>query len=181
MTGLECLREELLKRGCTKAQADSKVIPIILDIVSNSGDQYLQIYNAENELRKTKAETASELRQIRMLRADAESLEAENKKIRCEIAESINDYMRQIEELENRIRQSSETPEGRDAMRKAQMFVDAVTVETKYDNTAFIIGLASILSDGECGAIDTLSKINPKIPPRVKALRSWAKDGWQRI
>ena len=57
-----------------------------------------------------------------------------------------------------------ETQEARDALRTAQMFINSVSVDTKYDNTAFIIGLASILSQGKTGAIDELRKINPKIP-----------------
>ena len=54
--------------------------------------------------------------------------------------------------------------EGRDTMRIAQMFVNMVDVDTKYDNTAYIIGLAAILSRGGISAIDELKKINKKLP-----------------
>jgi hypothetical protein len=43
------------------------------------------------------------------------------------------------------------------------MFVNSVNIDSKYDNTAFIVGLAAILSNGECGAISELKKINPKL------------------
>ena len=49
-------------------------------------------------------------------------------------------------------------------MRRAQMFVNSVDVETKYDNTAFIVALGAILSDGKIGAIEELRKINPRMP-----------------
>ena len=48
-------------------------------------------------------------------------------------------------------------------MRAAQVFVNAVSVDTKYDNTAFIIGLAAILSKNGIGAMDELKKINSKV------------------
>jgi hypothetical protein len=44
------------------------------------------------------------------------------------------------------------------------MFVNTVSVETKYDNTAFIIGLAAILSNGRINPISELKKINKKLP-----------------
>ena len=44
------------------------------------------------------------------------------------------------------------------------MFIDSVDVATKYDNTAYIIGLASILSNGSMDAIAELRKINNKLP-----------------
>ena len=56
-----------------------------------------------------------------------------------------------------------ETPEARDAMRAAQVFVNAVNVDSKYDNTAFIIGLSAILSKNGVGPLETLKKMNPKL------------------
>ena len=64
--------------------------------------------------------------------------------------------------------ETCETDKGRDALRAAQMFVNSVTIDSKYDNTAFIIGLASILSQGNVGPIEELKKINNKIPSPVK-------------
>ena len=49
-------------------------------------------------------------------------------------------------------------------MRIARMFVNMVDVDTKYDNTAYIIGLAAILSRGGINAIGELKKINKKLP-----------------
>ena len=57
-----------------------------------------------------------------------------------------------------------ETLEGKDTLKKAQMFVNTVNLNTKYDNTAFIIGLASILAQGNVAPIEELRKINPDVP-----------------
>ena len=44
------------------------------------------------------------------------------------------------------------------------MFINSTDVNTKYDNTAYIIGLASILSgDTNSSPIAQLKKINPKL------------------
>jgi hypothetical protein len=59
-----------------------------------------------------------------------------------------------------------ETPEGRDAIRLAQMYIKSVDVDTKskYDNTAYILGLASILSKENINAIGELRKIKNELP-----------------
>ena len=63
-----------------------------------------------------------------------------------------------------------DTEEGKDVMRTAQVFINSVNVKTVYDNTAFIIGLAAILSGGKVGAIEELHKLNTKIPSVDEAL-----------
>ena len=68
-----------------------------------------------------------------------------------------------VQKFEEGIR-NCETAEARDMMKRVQFFVDAVDVDTKYDNTAYIIGLASILSDGNLDAMTELKKINKKLP-----------------
>ena len=40
MTGIECLKAELLKRGFNKAQADSKVTIGVLEILTESNGKY---------------------------------------------------------------------------------------------------------------------------------------------
>lgn len=58
-----------------------------------------------------------------------------------------------------------ETAESRDLMKRAQLFIDSVNVETKYDNTAYIAALGAILSaPGSFDCIGELKKINRKVP-----------------
>lgn len=73
-----------------------------------------------------------------------------------ETIDYINSFFKTLSECE--------TPEARDSIKIAQTYINAVSIDTKYDNTAFIIGLASILSQWNTGAIEQLYKINPKIP-----------------
>jgi hypothetical protein len=76
-----------------------------------------------------------------------------------------------------------ETPQGRDAMRAAQVFANSVNIQTCYDNNAFIIGLASILAGKEMAPIDVVKKIVPKafdnteMPPKRKEKDPFGKVG----
>ena len=159
MTGLECLRAELRKRGFTNAQIEGKaasaIAVAILDIVANTDHAYSDMVKAERELEdiRYKAELCrkSEDRRWNDLRKAEQNIQKE----REEIAQYIDKFNTTLSECE--------TAEGRDAMRRAQTFVNSVSVNSKYDNTAYIIGLASILTNGGIGAIDKLKKLNPKL------------------
>lgn len=67
-----------------------------------------------------------------------------------------------------------ETAGGKDMLRLAQMFVNSVDVNSKYDNTAYIIGLAGILSGNKVAPIPELKKINRKL--FVKKAEEWMDD-----
>lgn len=163
MTGLDCLREELAKRGLTAQQYESKTVAVVLDVLASSGDRYTEMWKAEvgTTKRQKEAERALYHAENEKKRYDAlieqakDDLKAYERKAK-EIEEYINKMCAVLEECE--------TAEGRDVMRTAQMFVNSVTVDTKYDNTAYIIGLATILSQGGISGIDELRKINKKLP-----------------
>ena len=167
MTGLECLKEELIQRGYTKQQADSKVVIGVLEIFSNSDGKYSDMDKILKEIedlkdRKTKMEQMYIEYSGKAAAYKAEMneiLETVNKKADQYYSDTIQ-YIQSFYKAIN----DCETPEARDALRTAQMYVNSVEVDTKYDNTAFIIGLASILSQGNVAPIDQLSKINNKIP-----------------
>ena len=155
MTGLDCLREELRKRGMSKVQIESKVVAVVLDILANTGTVHADLRDAEIELN----EVQDQLRRAKdRLSYYEERLRNNHNTLEREWDEKEAYICKFNEEL-----QHCETPDGRDAMRRAQMFVNSVIVDSKYDNTAFIIGLAAILSNGEIGAIEELKKINPKL------------------
>lgn len=163
MTGLDCLREEMMNRGLNKAQCNSKVAAVVLDIVANAGTKYQEMYEEEQEASK---ELRSIERHLKLLQDELSRIKRLLNKYEREMDEAMErrehceDY---IDEF-NKSLQECETAEGRDAMRTAQMFVNSVDVDTKYDNTAYIIGLASILSGGKVQAIQELRKINKKLP-----------------
>ena len=158
MTSLDCLREELKRRGMTKNQIESTVVSVVLDIVANSGDKYTKIHEAEEDTSKRLYELEHQLRyaerQLERIRREEEEL----RQRRRQFEDYIDKFNKGLNECE--------TAEGRDAMRTAQVYINSVDVDTKYDNTAYIIGLASILSNGKISAIEELQKINKKIPSR---------------
>lgn len=155
MTGLDYLRDELAKRGLSKAQIESKSVAVVLDVVANTGERYTNLQgeeaHASNRLHELECTLEVKERQLR-------SLEIKLNESRREMQEH-KDYINEF----NKSLLECETQEGRDAMRIAQMFINSVDVDTKYDNTAYIIGLASILSGGRINAINELKKINKKI------------------
>lgn len=155
MTGLECLREELLKRGFNKTHVQNKLVAATLDILANTDNVYTDTVAAEKELEAIRSRIRHE--NTRFMQREF-YIKQEREKI-DRIKETLFEYIDKFLAALN----NCETEEGRDAMRRAQMFVNSVTVDSKYDNTAYIIGLAAILSDGKIGAIDELRKINKKL------------------
>lgn len=156
MNGLECLQEELKKRGfnITKVK-DSKMVPAILDILANTGTLYCDIQSAKQDLGSLKYLYSEQEKEYNRRK---EAYQHELEKMQEEM-DKIYEY---VETFDKSLKQC-ETAEGRDAMRAAQVFVNTVEVNSKYDNTAFIIGLSSILAKGGIGPIDELKKVNPKL------------------
>ena len=68
--------------------------------------------------------------------------------------------------------EQAETPEARDRLRVAQAFINSVDIDTKYDNTAFIVGLSALLSGVQINPLKEIQKINPKITNEYR---------WERI
>lgn len=169
MNGLECLKAELLNRGYTKQQCESKVVLGVLEIVSGSQGRYGDLAELDKEIQDSRRENARLMRAIHTQAETLSELRAEKSAILKELNDAAdkryNDTMDYIEQFNTALLQC-ETPEARDQMKKAQMFVQSTSVDTKYDNTAFIIGLAAILSDNTQGswALAELSKINTKLP-----------------
>lgn len=156
MTGLDCLYEELEKRGFKVWQVkQSKMLPAVLDILANTGTLYSDLQEARQELDALKSKIADMRTSMLMLQAQR-GREIEQFNELWEIAAGYIEHF-------NASLAACETEDGRDAMRAAQVFMNAVSVDTKYDNTAFIIGLAAILSKNGIGAMDELKKINSKV------------------
>ena len=167
MTGLDCLKEEMAARGCTKSQIESKTVLVVLEILANSNGQYSDMDKLEKEIKDLGEQVNALQAEIHRLRQRRDELSLSFSKIIDEIkseaklqytvmVDYINGFYESLEKCE--------TPEARDALKVAQMFVNSVDVNTKYDNTAFVIGLAAILSQGKVAAIDELHKINKEIP-----------------
>lgn len=175
---------EFIKRGGTKQMANSKSVAIFRDIVAGTGDKFTTAAVADAETERANSELYRAKLDLDRLKSQAElstrELEiqlAEKRRLVYSELETKQKYLDSFfEALKN-----CETAEGRDAMRRAQTFVNSVTLNTVYDNTAFIVGLASILSNGEIGAIEEFKKIDPKLfddeaewgKKRIKNKRLW--------
>ena len=168
MTGRQIFITEMQKRGMTNQQINSKVLAVALDILSDNEDL---IFEMVKDLEDKVVELKSEIRRYEEMATKAETEYLKKKKqfndFEIALANSALQIWRDsatyiaewLESLKN-----CETAEGRDLMRKAQVFINSTDVNTKYDNTAYIIGLASILSgDTNSSPIAQLKKINPKL------------------
>lgn len=152
MTGLEMLKQEMLKRGCTKAQTESKLVAIVLDIVAETGTAYTDLREAEERMKViNNAEVA--------LRKRKKALEEAEEKFRAETEDYVEDFQTLL--------RNCETAKARDALRVAQMFTDSIDIKCAYDNTAYINGLAMILCGQEIPAPIALRRVEE--PSRVSA------------
>lgn len=169
MTGMECLKQEMEKRGATKSQIESKTLLMVVDILAQTGTAYLNARDAEEEAEKAKRE-AREARDrklsldahIRTLSLEAQELNSAAEKRAQAIYDKIDEAVKYVDEWKSALSEC-ETKEGRDRMRLAQMFINSVTVDTKYDNTAYIIALGSIICGSDAMPMERLKKINPKL------------------
>ena len=160
-TPLDMLKEELLRRGYSKQQIEAKAIVGVLEILaSDNGRVFLNLDEAASKLKKLQAEVQSLTQQKDVCMRQLQNVE----KIVQDEADRQYGKMKQYMDKLMQALNECETPEGRDGLRLAQMYVNSVNVDTKYDNTAYISGLAAILSQGRISALDELKKINPAIP-----------------
>ncbi len=155
MTTLEYVKRKLMDRGLTRQQCEAKLVPVVLDIIMECGDN-VQEFQTKEKLERLKEDCVEAQKYLEKLRNLYREEIQKQQEWRDDIESYVNNLLSQIEKCE--------TAEGRDRMKLAQMFVNSVNVDTKYDNTAFIIGLAGILSKGEVAPVDELRKINKKIP-----------------
>lgn len=155
-TGWDNPKEEMRQRGCSDAQIKAKVVPIVLDILAQTpNEEYKNLSGLEEKSDDLKREIDHLQYEYRNLQMKAQAIE--NRTF------DIDNYFEEKLKAFNEMLGQCETAEARDALRTAQLFMNATDVDTKYDNTAYIIGLASILSKGNISAIGELSKINKKI------------------
>ena len=159
MTGLEMLKQEMLKRGCTKAQTESKLVAIVLDIVAETGTAYTDLLEAEERMKKINNAEADLRKREKALEEAKEKFRAEKEKFRAETGDYVEDFKNLLRDCE--------TAKARDALRVAQMFTDSIDIKTAYDNTAYINGLAMLLCGQEIPKSIALRKAEEQ--PRISA------------
>lgn len=153
MTGKELLFQELRERGLTEQQIKSKAVAVVLDVIANDGtDRYLNAKEIDDEITRATSALATftaetRLRQrldeknIQVLTERRKNLERNIQTMRAEFDEYVAEFGKSLEAME--------TPEQRDRLRAAQVFVNSVEIRTDANNTAYIHGLSLLLSGVE--------------------------------
>ncbi len=145
MTGLECLKEEMLKRGCSKALTESKAVGVVLEIVADGGTVYTDTREAEEKLNALRREIERyEIKTERVREQYKEICEEKETQIK-KVAVKFAKIDESLKALEKRLMEC-ETQEARDAIRTAQFFVNNIKIDSPQNNTAFIYGLAMIIA-----------------------------------
>lgn len=152
--------QKLMDAGIAKRIAYNKTARTAFAVCSENPDLF-KMATLENEIERDEST-------LKMLRTNIEAAKKELKKIEAQtdglqkvarkfpgITRASEIYKKNEELIDsfNKSLQECETEEGRDTMRKAQLFVNSVDVNTDQNNTVFINGLACILSDGKCGSL----------------------------
>lgn len=161
MTGKELFEQEMRKRGFNTSQINSKAVAFCLDFFANNGDdigKWYKISELNEEIQQLERRIESKKRAIdgaeRNLIIMRNELEAQVQK-----AKEDGKY---LEELLKKIENSGDQ-ETKNTIALMQTFYQAVEINTKYDNTAFIAGCAAILSKGKIDALTEFKKVNPKV------------------
>lgn len=151
MNKLDTLREELRKRGFKEIQIKSKMVPTILDIMLNPENKYTAIWEKEinetNKLIEIQEKIKKSEEYLKTLNDNTCELSRKNAKTWAAIEDRIEHMQMYINEFYKTIKMC-DTDEGRDTMRKIQVYLDLVDNSRSGDNAAYINGLARILSQG---------------------------------
>ena len=145
MTGLECLKEEMTRRGCTKSQVESKTVAVVLEIVANGGTIYTDLMEAEKRTEHVKSQYANYYVLLNDTKRELEMVRNELQAEKVRLSKRQEATLEYLKEFERRL-MVCETPEQRDTLRTAQFYINSVRVNSDQNNTAFINGLGKILS-----------------------------------
>lgn len=170
MTGRELLEHQLKVKYkySTIPKTLDKVLEIIADNM-NVLDVWRQEQHIEYLKERTKElekENSRLYEKIGTKKFKYEQLEEAYRYLQEEIEKQVHEAEEYIRKLNDALL-NCDTDTGKDALRAAQMYANTVEVNTVYDNTAFIVGLAAILSGNHINAVDEIKKINPDLNLRI--------------
>ena len=182
--GIDCLKEELIKRGAKKKQVESEVVAMTLDILAETGNSYSDLTALREEEKALKSSIAKMEVRIKGLENEEsvaqKRLDAVKNSLRDE-TKALSDFQqKKIAEIEayierfNQSLKACESDEGRDLMRRAQIFVNTCErmMETPQNKTAYINALGNILSGKPVGDISFDNKFESvKTEDAMKEIR----------
>lgn len=172
MTGRELFEQEMKARGFTKAQIHSKIVAVCLDTLANYGvDRWYRTWEIDNEISEKESIIKDLNSKLARLEQDVEYASSQLNNIQKNISEEIKKKSEYLEGLIEKIENCGDQ-ETKNTIALMQTFHQAIDIDTKYDNTAFIAGCAAILSKGKIDALTEFKKINPKISS-VAGTQDW--------
>lgn len=150
MTGMECFWEEMLKRGCTKAQIGSKAVAIALDIISQKPQMIFSMFQDAEERVNTLESMEQELKhKIALLQLEESKQQGIIKRCKEDAAEYVNkEWKREQEYIDSfyQALKNCETPEGRDRLKAAQIYANSIKPETLGEKQAYAYMLGALLA-----------------------------------
>lgn len=163
MNGLDVVKEEMAKRGCHRMMIESKAVPIVLDIVAGTGYDYTNLYEARDEIEKAQEEANKAIKDAKKEAEEAKKAADEyisKLEAKAEYLQESVDYINSF----NKRLMECETPQGRDNMRKLQLFLNLTNyMMTPGTAPAFIVALAAIMSEKEFNVTESMKRINCNI------------------
>ena len=189
MAGIELLRERLAELGLNKSAIHSKSVELTVAVIANGDDvdaaiafkELLdQYYVSSNALIRERTKVNNELKKLSLREERKSNIEkrlSESSRIleeqRIQLSQMIYEFKNCLSECE--------TAEGRDAARKVAFYIANTKVNTPYDNTAFIYGLAALLSDVQSDLPDNIKKTIANSEEAVSSANSIINNSIRRI
>jgi len=159
MTNFEEFIQRMRDAGANETQLNSKTALLAYSVLGEMSEDANRLWDLRGDI--TKAE-----KNLAYYTNAAKKHIKEMDKERNELVErerKINAYIDHF----NQCLEAMETEAGRDRLKAAQIFINTVNVDTKYDNTAFIVGLSALLSGVTIDAPEELKKINKRFGGRI--------------
>lgn len=152
MTGMEIILEKLRNKGYsagkikTNAEFIADIVTILSDDETRRKVDVAKMHETEAQMTYERAVEERSRAQTTLSMANTKELNAENimaaaKQKEEEAAETL----KRVEQL-SKVMSDCETQEARDRVRMANLFRGMTDIQTPQNNTAYIAGLASILS-----------------------------------
>ena len=146
MSGLENLRAKLSELGLNSNSINSKAVEMTVSVLANNDDidvslAFKGLLDEYNEKRNYLNSKLRELEKKEYTLISREKTLSNNQKM---LEERGFQLQRMVSEFEDCLSEC-ETSEGRDAIRRAAFFITNTKINTCYDNTAYINGLANLL------------------------------------
>lgn len=172
MNSNELIKEKMLELGASKQQTESKTLEIMLVALAevqktsdfNYKEAYWEIINRYKKAEMQMDEEKNKWTIACMAKLDEKNMFSQRNADYKRFVSNLIDITEMLLALDENL-VNAETAEQRDTIRKAVYFQDNTTINTCYDNTAFIRGLGNILSGAIEPEQDLKLKKNPKETP----------------